>query len=123
MNNEKGFILPLSMVLLFLLSSSLFHQIAVYEREKRFQMEQEQYAVIQTLLQMATVDLLTLVANGGQTLSGYFEYEQGKVYYWQTDEMDQFVYIDFNIITNAERQRYVRIGIDKENLVVIDWRE
>lgn len=123
MNNERGFILPLTIILLFLLSSTLFHQISVYEREKRFHAEIEQQFYIQQLLQMATADILSEIEREAPLISGQFNYDIGNAYYWLLAEEEQFVHIDLNVITTNNKQRNVEIVFDKNHLVVVDWLE
>lgn len=121
--NENGFILPVTMILLFIVTSSLFHQISIYEREKRFHFELEQKYNIDHMLQMATVDLITLVKTDEIVASGMFDYTKGKIYYWILAEDDEMIQIEFTVLTDKNRQRNVEMIIDKNQYNVINWLE
>lgn len=123
MNNERGFILPVTIVLLFILTTSLFHQVATYEREKRFHFEIEQQFYLDQMLQMATVDFLTLLKTDRILASGMFSYAKGNVYYWVLSEDDEMIQIEFTVLTERNRQRNVEMTIDKAQFVVIHWLE
>lgn len=108
---------------MFLLSSSLLHQVGIYEREKRFQFEQEQFSIMESLFQMAIVDIFTLFLNEELSSSDHLYYETGFVEYWKDIETHEVVYINILVNTNNQRQRFGRIGIDKEKAVIKDWLE
>lgn len=105
------------------MASTLLHQISMYEREKLFQFEQEQFLMMESLSQMAVVDLFILFEKGNIKDRDYLNYENGTVEYWVQDETDTMMYINFFVNTREQRQRFGRVGIDKENRVVVDWLE
>lgn len=79
--NERGFILPITLIIVFLLVSLVLQQIKVYETEKRFFNHQEEMVTIDQLLQIGAVDLEKRLSSDPKLKSGEFSNENGKVVY------------------------------------------
>lgn len=95
----------------------------IYEREKKLQFEHEQHFMMDHLVQMAIADFFSLTMSGELFSSDYFRYPEGTVYYWLIEENDEFVHIEFTVITKKNRQRHYEIKIDKQSLAVVKWEE
>ncbi|WP_209123049.1 competence type IV pilus minor pilin ComGG [Alkalihalobacillus sp. BA299] len=123
MCNQKGFILPLTLTLCLFLSLALFHLLEVYIVEKRFYSEQEEILIIESLLQMATIDLLHSVEIIDYQSSGEFHYEKGVATYWILEDSHDTLNIQLKVTTNSKRQRVVRLILDKVRMRVKEWIE
>lgn len=55
--NEHGFILPLTLIIVFLLFGFLLHEIKVYETQKQFVHHEEGMLILDRLLQSAATDI------------------------------------------------------------------
>lgn len=121
--NQKGYLLPTTLILLFLFSSIILHQLNMYGIEKRFYMEQEQVYLLQYLQQMASYDLLTIVGEESLEEEGLFFYEKGFARYMVTNEIEPNVVIQLHVETDKNRKRTSRLVLNKEGRRIVSWRE
>ncbi len=108
MNNEKGFILPITLFVVFLLTSFVTFQVNQYKIEKEIIHEQNELYTAERLLQMAIVDLQEMIEHLDDDLySGNLHYEKGEVTFVIRSETDEIISI--HLISNTKRQRSKQI--------------
>lgn len=122
-NGQKGFILPITLILCLFLSLALMHVLDVYLTEKKFYAEQEEIFLLESLLQMAAVDIVDDLITNRLSASGAFNYEKGAAVYWILEETHDTLNIQLKVRTEKERQRVVRLLLDKEKMRVKEWIE
>ncbi|MFV8827928.1 competence type IV pilus minor pilin ComGG [Alkalihalobacterium sp. APHAB7] len=122
-NGQKGFILPMTLILCLLLSLALMHVLDVYLTEKKFYAEQEEIFLLESLLQMAAVDIVDDLTTNRLSDSGAFNYEKGAAVYWILEETHDTLNIQLKVRTEKEKQRVVRLLLDKEKMRVKEWIE
>lgn len=82
MDNDKGFIMPITLIVVFILFSYVTFQINQLIVEKAFYNEQNKLYTAERLIQMAVVDLKELLQmEVSDEISGKFYYEEGEVSY------------------------------------------
>ncbi|MDE5412284.1 competence type IV pilus minor pilin ComGG [Alkalihalobacterium chitinilyticum] len=122
-NGQKGFILPITLIFCLLLSLALMHVLDMYLTEKKFYAEQEEIFLLESLLQMATVDLVDDLTTNRLSSTGAFNYEKGTAVYWILEDTHDTVNIQLKVRTDKERQRVVRFLLDKDKMRVKEWIE
>lgn len=83
LSNQKGFILPLTVIVLFLLASFTLFQIRQYVIERDFYFEYSEAFTNERLLQLAIVDVAKKIDQSTERidLSGILYYDKGEVSY------------------------------------------
>lgn len=80
--NEKGIIMPITLFIVFLLSSYVFFQINQYKIEKELFNEQSELYTAERLLHKAFVDIKQLLnSSSSSSYSGTLHYSNGEVTY------------------------------------------
>ncbi|MBU8908983.1 competence type IV pilus minor pilin ComGG [Desertibacillus haloalkaliphilus] len=120
---QKGFIMPLTMVLTFIVSGVLLHQLQQYLNEKQFFYEQEQIYIIEQLAQMGAHDLDDVLREDTVDTNGQFHYEIGTASYWIQEQLDDTLYVRLTLETIEGRKRLVRLYYDLETLTMKAWWE
>ncbi|OLO42878.1 hypothetical protein BTR23_02445 [Alkalihalophilus pseudofirmus] len=123
MGNQKGFILPTTIMLCLFMSLAVLHLVEVYMTEKNFSFEQEEIFMIESLMQMAIVDLVHEIGMMEQNYSSEFHYDNGTATYWILEESHDTFNIQLKVRTTSDRQRVVRVLLDKEQMRVKEWIE
>ncbi len=77
MKDERGFVYPTTLLLLFLVVLVITYHADVYLYEKRYVVEQERLLLLESLLQMAVVDFINTAENGMERET--FSYKHGTV--------------------------------------------
>ncbi|WP_216831712.1 competence type IV pilus minor pilin ComGG [Alkalihalobacterium elongatum] len=122
-NEQKGFILPVTLLLCLFVSLSLIHLLGLYVTEKKFYVEQGEIFVLESLMQMATADLIHQIGFGDINSTGEFYYEKGVAAYWILGDSHDTLNIQLKVMTEKGRQRFVTLLVDKEQLRVKEWIE
>ncbi len=125
MGNEKGFALP--MVLIISASVMLFigYMVDQFVIDKRFYKEVEESLISTHLLRLAVHDLQQEWSQTEDVIitDGIAFYPKGDVYYQVTTQDDQDAFILLYGSTKNERKAIVTIHYDKSLRKVIQWIE
>jgi hypothetical protein len=118
--NEKGFILPVTMVIVFLLAGFVLHEVKMHETDSKFLIERQSSEKLDELLQMAVVD----VQNPSIEREGLFYYDGGTVRYQiLSTESENVVKVDLTAKTSDGKARVVHYRYDTMKNKIIMWEE
>ncbi|WP_179298760.1 competence type IV pilus minor pilin ComGG [Evansella halocellulosilytica] len=122
--NEKGFVLFLSLLLMFLLTGTLLHLLTIYENEKSFIYLEKERNTVDNLLLTTTIHITELMneENKEHFVSGEMLYDGGVVTYTLLPE-DTLYFISLEAQTHNGTTRVVDISYDYEHNEILDWRE
>ncbi len=123
MKSEYGFILPLTLGLMFIISSVVLYQTERYVIEKRFYFEQAEIVTLETLLQMATVDLLNDLRKDELSDKGDYIYDKGIVTFSVLSQGERKIEFMLQAKTFQGRQRFIQLHYDKVKKEVTEWWE
>jgi hypothetical protein len=122
--NEKGFVLPLTLLIALLVFFVVHQQLQVYVSEALFAQHVRNYYRLEHLLETAMADAPYSFA--GEEEAGRkktYTYPQGEVTYtlqsWQNDRM----IVEIHCILSSEVQTRVLAEIEPEKGFVIDWKK
>jgi hypothetical protein len=127
LRNEKGFVLPLTLVFTFLLFSFLLHQINMYQSEKVFIQQREASFALDRLVQIAVADTkrvfdTTQVPPSSDT----FEYDgKGTATYEINSEYSSSTVrvIGLTVIANNKGEHFNWLYYDKDKKKFTRWEE
>lgn len=122
--SDKGFILPLAIILSLLFSGVVLHFITLLESDRLFIQERKNYFQHQLLLQSAANEILVQLENLDKIeTSGQFIFHHGTVTYNMT-QIDEFT-ATFEYISKTEfsGQRKVTVVYDLTSKVIKTWTE
>lgn len=121
--NEDGFILPLTMVIIFLICAFLLHEIKMYEAEKRFLQTREDLFVTDQMMQMAVVDLKVRLHHSNFK-GGTFLYKKGTVRYSiKNTTGSNMLCITLRAKANSGGLHVSRMYYDKMKQKIVRWEE
>lgn len=130
-NNERGFILPLTLILTFLLFSFLLHEIKVYKTEQQFVHHQENMLVLDRLLQRSAADMEKMPLADWPEQS--FAYQNGEVVYMEDElpdntglDADQIIYFELTakVDQRDDNARHISyVYYDKKKEKIVRWVE
>lgn len=123
--NQKGFILPLTMMFCFLFSLFLVSEIEIYKIEQRLYLEEEELEKLKSLAQIGIQDVNEIAKS--QKLDdirvGTLEYPMGAINY-SIEPMDNNVMlIRGTCITNKQRIQHFAATINIETNEIVRWVE
>lgn len=122
MTNQRGFILPITLVIMFIVSSYAAFMVNQYVTEKKFLFEQSEVQSNERLLQMALVDSRPLLASGSdEYFSGTFHYEAGEVAFIVNAETEYIKSISLISKTLAQRSKRIKYFYYLENETFLPW--
>ncbi|WP_170885504.1 competence type IV pilus minor pilin ComGG [Bacillus alkalicellulosilyticus] len=123
MNNEKGFVLPLTLIIVFLVTAYTIHELMTLQTEMRFFKQQEELFTIESLVQMAAYDMVAHLRHDESVGSGQFQYEHGFATYKIEKHEGETLYIQLIVQTNSNGRRIVRLFYNVEDNMVTAWWE
>jgi len=123
MKRDSGFVLPLTLALMLIVSTLVLYHTERYVSEKRFFFEQSEILKIDTLLQMGMVDLLRDLQEETLRNNQRYVYENGIVLVRIRFESEERMELTVLAKTFQDRQRYVYLNYDKKSKAVTDWVE
>lgn len=124
MTNQRGFILPITLVIMFIVSSYAAFMINQYVTEKKFFFEQSEARTNERLLQMALVDSRHLLASSSdEYYSGTFYYEAGEVAFIINAETEHVKSISLVSKTLEQRSKRIKYFYYLENGTFLPWLE
>jgi hypothetical protein len=120
---KNGFITPLTLVISFILLSTILHQIKTLEQERLFLMEEKQVFLLEQLLQMATTDMLEMLKASTNLIEGTFDYEHGTVTYQILEKTNEEVRVRLRAFTDQGRKNQVILYYNLNNQELTEWVE
>lgn len=123
-NNEKGFIFPITLMMIFIVGSFLTFQIQQYMTEKQFLLEESETFTSERLLQMAVIDINQILIGGeADDFSGKFHYQEGEVTYIVKKETEEVMSITLVSKTLKKRSKHVKYYYYLNGGTVLPWLE
>jgi competence protein ComGG len=124
MQNERGFILPMTLIGVTVLMLFIVHQANLYITEKRFYKESEEMFELDSLMQQAVHDMKQVLQ--GEKINGKLEYTkafQNGTAYVQAELIDDLFHVRIECTTVNERKYVVRCIYDREADAITYWSE
>lgn len=123
--NQKGFILPLTMMLVFLFPLLIISEIELYKIEQRFYVEEEEIEKLQSISQIGMQDIFKLVNEEPtiQTTTGKFNYPTGYIDYSIEPLNTGSIQIKATCTTNNLRKQYFKAIMNLETKEIEKWVE
>lgn len=123
-NDNKGFILPLAVILAILFSGVVIHFINLLESERLFLQERKNYFHHTLLLQSAANEMLVQLENFDTIeTSGQFEFYHGSVTYRIQQIEPATIKVEFISQTELEGQRKATVIYARETKSIQRWME
>ncbi|WNF37797.1 competence type IV pilus minor pilin ComGG [Bacillaceae bacterium IKA-2] len=124
MTNQRGFILPITLVIMFIVSSYTAFMINQYVIEKKFFFEQTEARANERLLQMGLVDSRYFLASSNEEyFSGTFYYEEGEVAFIVNVETEHIKSITLISTTLEQRSKRIKYFYYLETETFLPWLE
>jgi hypothetical protein len=122
MTNQKGFVLPTTIILMFLLCSFVTYQVSQYAIEKIISKEQAELYTAERLLQKGVVDVMELLrADSSESFSGKIYYEEGEVTYTVKKEQDEIKSVHVLSKTVAQKTKQITFFYYVNDETVLPW--
>lgn len=123
--NQRGFILPLTMVFCFLFSLFLLSEVEIYKIEQRLYIEEEELENLKSLLQIGIQDINEIAQS--QTLDdklvGSLEYPIGSIQYTIEPIETNVILIQGTCMTNKQRKQLFNATVNIETKKIVKWVE
>lgn len=124
MGNEKGFILPTTIIIMLILSSFVIFQVSQYALEKKILLEEGELYTAERLLQMGVVDVLNILGSDErENFSGNFYYEEGEVSFVVKKEKSEMKSVRLISRTVAPKTKEFTFFYDVKTETVLPWLE
>lgn len=121
---ERGFILPLAMILSLLFSALVIHQIDLLESDRLFFQERKNYFQHGLLLQSASNEWLSQIEKSDTIEeNGQFTFELGTVTYRVMRSDEETVTIEFKSKTELTGERKATAIYELETNSIMKWTE
>lgn len=121
--SQRGFILPITLVIMFIVSSYAAFMINQYVTEKKFFFEQSEARTNEQLLQMALFDSKHFLASSEEYFSGSFHYEAGEVAFIVKSETESIKSIFLISKTLEQRSKQIKYFYYLETGTFLPWLE
>ncbi len=122
MDNEKGFVLPTTLVILLLLFSFLTFQISQYTIEKQLLKDEVELFTAERLLQKGIVDVIKLLKSDKRELiSGTLFYNEGEITFIVKNEQSEVKSIHIVSKTTQAQSKQITFYYDMKNETVLPW--
>lgn len=123
-HNNKGFILPLAVILALLFSSIVIHYVNLLETDRMFLQERKNHFYHSLLLQSAANEILLQIENFDTIETyGQFHFEYGSVTYHMTESDPVTATFEFTSKTELDGQRKATVIYDRETKSIKRWME
>ena len=121
--NQRGFIVPLTMILCFIFSLFILSEIEIYKIEQRLYIEEEELEKLKSLQQIGIQDVNDIAQS--QTLEeiidGRLEYPIGSIQYTIEPMGKNVILIRGTCITNKQRKQYFNVTVNIETNEILRW--
>ncbi|HHW36952.1 MAG TPA: hypothetical protein GXX18_06910 [Bacillales bacterium] len=121
--NQKGFILPLTLIFCFLFSLFLLSEIEIYKIEQRLYIEEEELEKLKSLLQTGIQDINDIAHSDTlkDKLFGMLEYPIGSVQYSIEPMANNLILIQGTCTTNKQRKQLFNATVNIETNEIMRW--
>jgi hypothetical protein len=124
MGNEKGFILPTTIIIMLLLSSFVIFQVSQYALEKKILLEEGELYTAERVLQSGVVDVLNILGSDSrENFSGNFYYEEGEVSFVVKKEKEEMKKVQLISKTVTHKTKEITFFYDVNTETVLPWSE
>lgn len=126
MKNEKGVILPLTMILSFFFLLLFSHQLILYLNEKKFLIETEGINRLESIMQMSVKDIkeeLSALEQLEEPVNSTHTYPIGTVKYSLYPMLDNDVKVDMTVHDHDGRVDQARFFYNFEQKKITNWVE
>lgn len=124
MFNEKGMILPTTLIVMFLLSSFVTFQINQYVIEKRLIKEEGDLYTAERLLQLGVVDVSKMLfTDSRDNFSGELSYEEGNVTFVVKKESNDIKSVHLISKTVEQKSKQMTFFYYENDETVLPWLE
>ncbi|WP_096434685.1 competence type IV pilus minor pilin ComGG [Alteribacter populi] len=125
MNNEHGFVLLMTVLIMFLLSGLILHQSKLLVTEREFTNNYREWVIMDTLLQRGREEVATLILqdHDGTLLISENVTENGTIQYDIVPLENDQAHVTLKVKTSGGNDRMGTFTIDLKTGVVSDWRE
>ncbi|ANB60690.1 competence type IV pilus minor pilin ComGG [Anoxybacteroides amylolyticum] len=124
--NEKGVIFPMTVMFSLLFCLAVFHALELYETEMQLADYVRQSSDVDSLMQMAVVDVKAQIAasaRGKQSGKGTFTYPNGTVQYDWKQGTQNDIKVTLIAISSEGIQYSAQFTISFPSLELIEWKE
>ncbi|RAK22368.1 competence protein ComGG [Anoxybacillus vitaminiphilus] len=126
MNNEKGFILPVTMIFSFFLLLLFVHVIELYKMETEFAAHEQQMYELDGIMQMAVVDVKNKISNLSDTVTFLDEtvvYPTGKAHYELKRLGQERINVHVLCISNNGLEYKAEFTLSVPDMELVEWKE
>jgi competence protein ComGG len=125
MNNQKGMVFPIMMVVAAAFISAALFAIDQYVPDKKFHKETEEKLVNDHLLKLAAKDLSIMLPQDitGKISTGIFFYQNGDVYYQVKKQGLAIVQVTIFATTKSGRRSESIFIFNLSSAKITEWRE
>ncbi|KAA0549438.1 hypothetical protein FZW96_05890 [Bacillus sp. BGMRC 2118] len=120
--NQRGYALPLVMMISTLLLFILAHQLSLYRIESKFYNESAELYKIDRILQKVTKELKDVTADSSIT-TYVLQYEEGRADLTMNYHNSSLIQVQIKAVTNNNRKSTVIVYYDPVNNSVTKWIE
>ncbi|MEH7238474.1 competence type IV pilus minor pilin ComGG [Bacillus sp. JJ1562] len=123
MNNEKGFILPVTIAISFLFFLIFTSQVNAYLTEKAFSKETEEILILENLMQLGVGDMKVKLQDEVESMksTGVFNYPTGNVTYTVSPLTSSTSQITIACKTTEQRKSSARFVYNYETKEINSW--
>lgn len=124
MASNKGFILPIAVILALIFSSIIIHCVNLLETDRLFLQERKNYFYHSLLLQSAANEILFQMENFDTIETyGQFHFEHGSVTYRISETDPVTITVEFTSKTELDGHRKATVTYDRETKSIKRWME
>ncbi|WP_028391781.1 competence type IV pilus minor pilin ComGG [Bacillus cihuensis] len=120
--NEKGAVLPVTLVVATVLIVFTFYGVEKFKIEKMFYKDVENGLVLDHLLLLAIHEVPSLVVDDHMN-EGVLHYLNGTVEYVVISREERYLSIKLSVLTTQDLIRKVTILYDKQEAKILEWVE
>ncbi|MGE8078101.1 competence type IV pilus minor pilin ComGG [Peribacillus loiseleuriae] len=121
--NEKGAVLPVTMVVAAVLIMFTFYSIEKFNLEKMFYKNVEDGLVLDHILLLASHEVQNMVAHDDQIDEGVLHFPNGTVEYVVISREERYISLILSALTKQGLSRKVNFLYDKEEGKLVKWGE
>lgn len=121
MNNEKGAVLPIVLILSFLMSAIFVSQMNVYLTEKNFSLETEELYQLEQVMHLAVIDVINAIKR--DEMQGTFVYPIGSASFSAISIGLDTYEVHIMCKTNRDRKHASRFHFNIQNNRLEQWTE
>jgi competence protein ComGG len=126
MKNEKGVIFPITVLFSFLFLSLLFHVLELYETEVELTKYEQQSYDVDSLMQMAVIDVKAQMAANvpaKSTSKGTFAYPNGTAQYEWKQLTASEVKVTMTVVSYEGIRYSAEFTVSFPAMELIEWKE